>query len=149
MTFEKTTFIAAPIGEIFRFFAAPQNLARITPPSMRFRVTNGPDLREGDRIEYQLRLLGIPVRWRTRITLWREHEAFADLQERGPYRYWLHTHTFREVEGGVSMHDRVDYELPLGLLGKAVAGWWVRRELRKIFDYREQVIRAHFALAPS
>ncbi|MCU1231013.1 MAG: cell division inhibitor [Acidobacteria bacterium] len=146
MIFEKTTIINAPLADIFRFFGEPQNLARITPPEMRFRVTNGPDrpLREDDRIEYELRLAGIPVRWRTRIATWRDNESFSDFQERGPYKRWLHTHTFREVAGGVEMHDHVDYELPLGWLGRAVAGWWVRRELARIFAHRAKVIRETF-----
>lgn len=146
MIFEKTTTIVAPLAEVFRFFAEPGNLARITPPQMRFRVTNGPGrpLRAGDRIEYEMRILGIPVRWRTLINSWRENESFSDLQERGPYRSWLHTHTFRAVAGGVEMRDHVDYELSLGWIGRLAAGWWVRRELARIFAYRESVIRKAF-----
>ena len=140
--FERTTFIAAPVARVFEFFAAPDNLGRITPPEMRFRITDGPGrpLREGDRIRYAMRVFGLPVRWTTLITIWRDGEVFADLQERGPYRYWLHTHTFREVPGGVEMHDLVEYDLPLGLLGRLVAGRLVARQLEKIFDHRARVI---------
>jgi ligand-binding SRPBCC domain-containing protein len=146
VTFEQTTLLAAPLDEVFRFFSAPQNLAVLTPPKMRFRITDGPDrpLREGDRIDYEIRILGIPLQWRTRITAWRENEMFADLQERGPYKLWLHTHTFRAVPGGVEMHDRVDYELPFGWLGRLVAGWWVEREIRGIFAFRERAMAARF-----
>lgn len=142
--FERTTFIDAPLDVVFDFFGAPENLGHITPPSMRFRITSGPNrrLREGDRIEYSLRVFGvIPIRWRTHITVWREGEVFADLQERGPYKYWLHTHRFSEVAGGVEMHDDVNYELPFGRLGELVAGWLVRRELTRIFDFRGEVVR--------
>lgn len=141
--FERTTFIAAPLDRVFDFFGAPENLGRITPPQMHFRITNGPGRRlcEGDRIEYSLRILGIPLHWRTHITLWRKGEVFADLQERGPYKYWLHTHTFRAVEGGVEMHDNVEYALPLGWLGDFAAGWLVRRELNRIFDFRGEAVK--------
>jgi hypothetical protein len=144
--FERTTFIAAPAARVFEFFAAPANLARITPPRMRFRILGGParNLRQDDRIRYALRVFGLPVRWTTRITIWRDGEVFADLQERGPYRYWLHTHTFREVAGGVEMHDEVEYELPFGLLGDLVAGRLVARQLAEIFDYRARVIAEVF-----
>jgi ligand-binding SRPBCC domain-containing protein len=147
MTFEQTTVIRAPLAQVFTFFSAPQNLARLTPPKMRFRITNGPGraLREGDLIDYEIRILGIPLHWRTRVTAWRENEMFADVQERGPYRKWLHTHTFREVAAGVEMHDRVEYEVPLGWLGQLAAGWWVTREVQAIFAYREQAIAQIFA----
>jgi ligand-binding SRPBCC domain-containing protein len=141
--FERTTFLPARLDRVFEFFGAPENLGRITPASMHFRITRGPDrrLREGDRIEYSLRVFGLPMRWKTHITMWRDGEVFADFQERGPYKYWLHTHRFREVEGGVEMHDAVDYELPLGWLGELIAGKLVRRELNRIFDFRAQAVR--------
>lgn len=143
MIFERTTTIRAPLARVFDFFGEPQNLARITPPSMRFRVVDAPNrrLREGDRIEYRMRFLGVPLRWVSRLTVWRENEAFADRQEAGPFRAWLHSHAFREIEPGVvEMHDRVEYELPLGFLGRLFGGWLVERNLRQVFDYRGEVI---------
>jgi ligand-binding SRPBCC domain-containing protein len=144
--FERTTLLGATIEDVFEFFSGPQNLAVITPPKMRLRVITAPSraLREGDRLEYRFSFLGVPLAWRTRITLWRDNEAFSDFQERGPYRYWLHTHTFRQVPEGVEMTDRVEYSLPFGILGRWVGGWLVRRELEKIFDYRAEAIRRAF-----
>ena len=142
MIFERTTILPAPLPRVFEFFSEPENLARITPPATRFRIVAGPQrrLREGDRIDYALRVFGLPFRWRSRIDAWRENELFADVQERGPYKSWRHTHTFREVAGGVEMHDVVEYELPFGWLGRAVAGRLVRRELEKIFEYRGRAV---------
>lgn len=150
MILERTTLIPAPLPDVFAFFSDPSNLGRITPPEMRFRITRGPSrpLQENDIIEYAIRVAGVPVKWRTRITLWRPNEAFADLQERGPYRFWLHTHTFREIPSGVEMHDHVQYELPLGMLGRIAAGWFVARQLRHVFDYRGEVIRRYFTKSP-
>jgi len=115
----RTTHIAAPVESVFAFFAQPQNLALLTPPRMRFRVVRGPDrsLREGDRIEYAMRMHGIPVRWSSRIVSWRENESFADLQERGPFQRWLHTHRFASTPEGTEMRDEVEYDLPLGIAG--------------------------------
>ena len=142
MIFERTTILPAPLPRVFEFFSEPENLARITPPSTRFRIVAGPRrrLREGDRIEYALRVFGLPFRWASRIEAWRENESFTDVQERGPYKSWRHTHTFREAAGGVEMHDVVEYELPFGWLGRAAAGWLVRRELEKIFEYRGHAV---------
>jgi ligand-binding SRPBCC domain-containing protein len=140
--YERTTILRAPLPRVFEFFAEPGNLARITPVATRFRIVAGPDrcLREGDRIEYRLRVFGLPWRWASRIESWRENEFFSDVQERGPYKSWRHTHTFRETADGVEMYDRVEYELPLGILGRLAAGGLVRRELKKIFGYRGRAI---------
>lgn len=150
-SFERTTRIEAPLSDVFSFFSLHENLQRITPEQMRFRITKSPGarLKEGDRIEYKLRFLGIPLRWTTLITRFRENEVFADLQERGPFRYWLHTHTFRAVRDGaehraVEMHDRVEYELPLGLLGRLFGAHLVARQLRAVFEFRANAIRAAF-----
>lgn len=145
-TLERTTLVAAPLREVFDFFGDPKNLARITPASMGFVITDAParKLREGDRIHYRLRVFGVPIRWTTLITSWRELESFSDLQERGPYRYWHHTHSFREVPEGVEMHDRVEYELPFGIFGRIFGLPIVRGQLKQIFDYRTKVIREVF-----
>jgi ligand-binding SRPBCC domain-containing protein len=138
--------IAAPLPAIFEFFSAPANLGRITPPQMRFRIAHGPDraLRQGDRIQYVFRIFGIPMRWTTLITLWNDCEAFADMQERGPYRYWLHTHTFRQLGAEVEMTDLVEYELPFGLLGRLFGSRLVAPQLEAIFTYRAGVIAEVF-----
>ena len=142
MIFERTTFIPAPPPRVFDFFAQPENLARITPPSTRFRIVAGPArrLREGDRIEYALRLFGLPFRWASRIEAWREGESFADVQERGPYKAWRHTHSFGAVAEGTEMRDHVEYELPFGIVGRLIAGRVVARQLESIFDYRAKSI---------
>lgn len=134
------------IESVFAFFSDPKNLAKITPASLGFRIISAPDrsLRAGDRIEYRIHLAGIPIRWVTLITDWKELDTFVDSQEKGPYKKWIHRHTFIEKDGGVHMQDQVDYELPLGLAGRLVAGWIVRRQVESIFDYRNAVIGRFF-----
>ena len=145
-TYRASTFIAAPLSDVFAFFSDPANLGRITPPEMRFHITNAPagPLHAGDRIDYSIRIFGLPMRWTTLIDSWTDNASFSDLQERGPYRYWRHVHTFRAVDGGVQMEDEVEYELPLGTIGQLFAGWIVKREVEKIFAYRGKVIRQVF-----
>jgi len=146
MVFESETVLKAPLNEVWRFFSDPRNLARITPPSLRFRIVDAPDrsLRRDDRVVYRIRILGIPMTWVTRITDWDEERMFADAQEKGPYRTWVHTHTFERLDDGVRMRDRVHYELPLGFAGRVAGGWFVRRQVRTIFAFRERTIQGIF-----
>ena len=72
----------------------------------------------GALIDYQLRLHGLPVCWRTLISVWEPPVRFIDLQIKGPYAHWEHSHTFEPVgEQAVVIGDRVRYALPLGPLG--------------------------------
>jgi len=138
---DRETIVRAPLPEVFAFFSRPENLARITPPDLGFRIVRGTNrtLRARDRIEYRIRVSGFPLAWITLITEWVENVRFSDLQEKGPYRYWLHTHVFESVAEGVRMRDRVEYELPFGLPGELLGAPFVLRSLNRIFDYRSRV----------
>jgi ligand-binding SRPBCC domain-containing protein len=141
---EREQWIPRPLPIVFDFFARAENLGRITPPWMHFRIrTPLPiEMGMGARIDYTIRLAGLPMRWRTRITQWDPGRRFADAQERGPYALWEHTHEFAARDGGVLVADRVRYALPLGPLGRAAHALAVRATLAAIFDHRFRRIRA-------
>lgn len=136
-------FLPAPPARVFPFFADAFNLERITPPWLGFRVLTPVPIAmaAGARIDYRLRLAGVPLRWRTVIREWKPDESFVDEQERGPYALWRHEHRFVPVGDGTLMTDVVRYRLPLGPLGRAVHAVAVRGALAAIFDHRFQAIR--------
>ncbi len=134
---------------VFRFFADAANLQEITPPYLHFRIVTPQPIvmRPGALIEYRLRLRGIPIRWLTRIDEWQPGVRFVDSQVRGPYAFWQHTHEFEPAgEDETQMRDVVRYAIPLGILGKVANRVVVRRDLERIFDYREAAV-AECALA--
>ena len=137
-----TLELPLPIEAVFPFFAAAENLERITPPELRFRIlTPLPvDLRQGALLEYRLRLFGLPFRWLTEIAVWDPPHRFIDVQRRGPYELWLHTHTFTSTHAGTLIDDHVRYLLPLSPVSD-VAFPLVRRQLERIFSYRREAVR--------
>jgi ligand-binding SRPBCC domain-containing protein len=124
------------------FFSRAENLPRITPPWLSFEVrTPGSiEIRDGTLLDYTIRWMGVPVRWRTRIIDWSPPRQFIDLQLRGPYALWHHQHVFEPVEDGVSCRDRVLYKLPAGPLGRVAHAAMVKRQLTEIFRFRRKVI---------
>ena len=138
--------IDRPRNQVFSFFERPENLARITPPSMRFRIlTPGPiTMAAGALIDYTVRIFGIRRRWTTRIESYDRPNEFVDVQLRGPYTFWRHTHRFEDVTEGTRMIDRVDYIVPFGLSGRLAHKFFIKRRLRDIFDYRSRKIREIF-----
>ena len=143
-----TQVIPRPIDEVFAFFSAPDNLARLTPANLGFEFrTADRTMRKGLRIEYRIRpLLGIPLTWHTLIDAYDPPNGFRDVAIRSPYRGWRHRHSFESVQGGTLMIDQVDYSLPFGFLGDLIHRFVVRGELIRIFHHRAQVISA--ALRP-
>ncbi len=130
-------------SEVFRFFADAGNLQTITPPGLKFEVlTPAPVvLRPGTLIDYRITVHGLPIRWRTEIAEWDPPHQFVDVQLRGPYTLWRHTHTFEESDGGTLCRDRVRYR-PRG--GALVHWLFVRRDVERIFQYRQQRLQALF-----
>jgi len=133
----RTQLIPRPLGETFAFFSDAHNLEAITPPWLHFRILEAPgQVRRGALLRYRLRLFGVPVRWKTEIVDWRPPRSFTDLQLRGPYRLWEHTHRFRAVAGGTEMHDFVRYRVSGGPLAPLAARLFVGRWVEEIFSYR-------------
>ena len=99
-------------------------------------------MERGLTLDYRVRILGVPRRWRSRITEYDPPHRFRDVQLIGPYRRWDHRHRFRAENGGTTVEDTVEYEIPLGPLGAIVHRLVVRRQLEAIFDYRRARVEA-------
>jgi ligand-binding SRPBCC domain-containing protein len=147
---ERSLVVPRPRSEVFAFFADPRNLEAITPAFLRFSIIPPvpTSLEVGSRIDYGLSLFGIPFHWQTRIAAWVPGFRFVDVQDRGPYALWHHTHTFADVEGGTRVDDRVEYRLPLGALGAVAHPVMVRRTLARIFDHRQERVASLLGAAP-
>jgi ligand-binding SRPBCC domain-containing protein len=148
-TLQREQWVARPRERLFPFFAQPENLALITPPSLRFRLlTPGPvTMEKGRVIDYTIRVMGLPTRWRTLITRYDPPRCFVDEQVSGPYSFWHHTHRFEQRDGGTLLFDEVQYALPILLFGPArdlLHTLYVRPALEQIFDYRQQVFQEMF-----
>ncbi len=134
-----TLEVARPIEEVFAFFSEARNLERLTPDFLNFNIQSAPTrgLEDGSIIEYRLKVHGLPIFWRTRITGWSPPFFFRDEQLRGPYRYWIHEHSFEETDGGTRIKDFVRYQ-PLG--GFITNSLFVQRDIEAIFRYRHKTL---------
>ena len=143
---EREQRLTASPEQVFAFFSDAANLDALTPPWVGFQFLTPPpiEMRSGALIEYRLRLAGVPLRWRTRVVHWDPPCGFVDVQERGPYALWEHTHDFAPDASGVWMRDLVRYALPLGPLGQIAHALAVRAALAAIFDFRFARIRERF-----
>ncbi len=142
--FHAEQFLPRPLDEVFPFFAKAGNLEVLTPPWLKFEVLTPEPIamHPGALIDYRIKIHGMPIRWRTEIVEWDPPHRFIDVQLRGPYRLWHHTHMFAEQDGGTMCRDKVRYHP----LGGAVMNWlFVRGDIEKIFAYRREQLAARFS----
>jgi hypothetical protein len=139
---ESEQWVPAPLDEVFSFFSDAFNLETITPSWLSFSVlTPAPvPMRVGQRIDYRLKVRGVPMRWQSEITAWEPPYRFVDEQRRGPYKRWHHEHLFMERGGGTVIFDRVEYALYGGPLAPLVHALIVRADVERIFRYRAEEI---------
>lgn len=145
---EATQFLSGSRDEIFAFFSDAFQLETLTPDWLNFSVLTPPPIHitEGTLIDYKLRVHHIPLHWESRINEWEPPVRFVDEQIHGPYRYWHHEHRFEEAPAGTICHDVVDYDVYGGTLINAM---FVRRDLLKIFKYRQDKLHKLFPDAKS
>jgi ligand-binding SRPBCC domain-containing protein len=141
MRLDAEQWLPRPRDEIFAFFSNAANLEALTPPWLRFRILNPAVIIEaGARIDYRLTLHGIPLRWQSEISRWDPPKSFVDQQRKGPYRRWVHTHTFAAERGGTRVRDSVEFAMRFEWL----VGGLVMRDVRKIFAFRQQALATRF-----
>ena len=129
--------------DIFDFFASAENLERLTPPWLNFKIISSLPINMdvGTVIEYEIKLHGIPIRWESEITLWDPPHRFCDIQRKGPYKKWVHEHIFETSDVGTLVKDKVNYEV---IGGNLINKLFVKNDLAKIFNYRQATLLTIF-----
>lgn len=143
MKFIKESLIAARPERVFAFHELPDALARLTPPWEKARVVQpAPDLQVGSTAIVETRMFGLfTVRWVAKHTLYDPPRMFEDVQVSGPFHFWRHRHIVEPHQDGSILRDDVEYQPPLGFIGRMFAPLLVVPRLRRLFEYRHQVTR--------
>jgi ligand-binding SRPBCC domain-containing protein len=142
-TLRSEIWLPRPLEEVFAFFAEVRNLQDITPEWLDFEIlTPTPIVMcAGALIDYRLKVHGFTIRWQSEITVWEPPRRFVDEQRRGPYRLWIHEHSFETRDGGTLVSDSVRYAAPGGVLMEWL---FVRRDVERIFQFRRDKLLVLF-----
>lgn len=145
--FESKLNINKPINEVFDFFCKAENLQKLTPSNLDFKIlTELPvKMQKGTLIDYKIKLYGIPVLWKTEITKWDPPYEFEDTQLKGPYKLWKHRHIFKSVGDNTEMRDVVEYNPKGWPFNSVLNKFFVKKEIEKIFSFREERILSFFS----
>lgn len=145
-TFKSTTILNSKIDKVFNFFCKAENLQKLTPQSLEFRILSEIpiEMKKGAVIDYKIKLYGISVKWKTEITAWNPPFEFEDTQLKGPYKLWKHSHIFKDLGEKTEMTDIVEYNPKGWPFNSLLNHFFVRKEVEKIFSYREEKILSVF-----
>jgi ligand-binding SRPBCC domain-containing protein len=143
MRFVKESRIGAPPSAVFAFHESPGALERLMPPWEKVELEEGGgSIKPGSRVVLKTWLGPLPLRWVAEHTEYEPGRMFADRQVSGPFASWSHRHLFLDDGvGGTILRDEVEYQPPLGWLGRWFASGLVEEKLRKMFDYRHETTR--------
>jgi len=146
-TISREISVKRPIEEVFDFFAKAENLNIITPPELNFKIlTPMPiEMKQGTLIDYRIKLSGVPFKWKTEITNWEPPFRFVDTQLKGPYKIWIHEHTFCSHLNTTIIKDEVTYLPPGWIMEPVIHKLTVKKKLERIFDYRTEKIKSIFS----
>lgn len=149
--FTRESVFRATVAEVFAFHEAPDALESLTPPWERVRILRrGGSLLPGARVTMAVRIGPFWRTWEAEHTRYRKDAFFEDVQVRGPFARWRHLHRFEEAPGGCCrLIDEIEYELPLGALGRVAGGRLVERKLERLFAFRHEVTRRAVERGPS
>ena len=140
MRFTKESVIHASPERVFAFHEQPDVLSLLIPPWESARVIQAAKISDiGAQAIIETKIFGpFTAQWVAEHTVYQPPRLFEDVQIKGPFRSWRHRHIIESHMDGAILRDEVDYEPPLGFLGRAFAPLVVQTRLQKLFDYRHE-----------
>ena len=140
-----TLEIARPIADLFAFLARPKNLVQLAPPDFHLELVTGPEWMErGARLVWKGRRWGISQNLIQEVATFELDKQIVVEQKKGPFARWIHAHQFETIDTGTRLHERIDFDPPSGLLGRLISADFIRKDLDKLFAYRQLKLKEIF-----
>lgn len=143
MKFIKQSIIKAAPDRVFAFHELPDAFQRLMPPWEKAKIIQPPtSLEVGVRVIIEITVLGlVKQKIIAEHTKYEPPRMFEDTLIQSPFKSWRHQHIVKPHAEGAILLDEIEYELPLGLLGRFAAPFAVVPKLRKMFEYRHKVTK--------
>lgn len=129
---------------LFAWHERPGAFERLTPAWMPARVlAREGGIREGATVRLAVPVGPLALRWDVRHEGYLPGREFRDVQTRGPFAAWSHTHRTEPVDAAQSvLEDRIRFRLPMGPMGALVAGAYTRTQLARLLRWRHALTAA-------
>ena len=139
INYEHKTHVNSNVEDTFAWHERKGSFRRLMPPwEVAEEVRADDTLEEGAQRIFRFPMGPIKMKWIARHSKYNPPHSFEDDMLKGPFKSWHHKHQFSQNEDGTSVVlDKVNYRLPMGFLGKLVAGKMVRKRIERMFYARQ------------
>ena len=135
------------VEELYRFHSRPGALERLLPPWDGSEVVwKQGGIAPGGKVLVKLRQGPFTIDWEAHHIEEEPGVMFRDIQHRGPFSLFRHTHIFSATPEGSRLTDSIEFALPGQRFLPQLASCHIHRDLQRIFTYREHVLREDLAL---
>lgn len=143
--FIQSVEIEAELGELFQFHLDTNNLPKISPgfPKASIKSISDIPLKKGSSVTVTLNFIVFKTDWQILVDEVIENKLIVDLQMKGLFEYWSHSHIFEAKNDKVVMTDRVEFIPPFGIVGKLLLPF-VQLQLKFMFKYRHRKTKQLF-----
>lgn len=77
------------------------------------------------------------INYVARHVAYEKNRLFVDIQEKGPFKRYRHSHIFSSYNGGSKLTDKIEYKMPFHLFTKQFA----HKKFYRMFEYRHTVTK--------
>jgi len=140
-TFSYASVFPCSPQELYNWHSREGALERLIPPWENTSVIQRRGgIAPGGTATLKLHAGPIPYRWFAEHIIDEPGKVFKDIQTRGPFAQWEHTHLFHEHPEGCQLEDRIQFKLPAHSLLPGFAPAQVEKMLQRIFSYRHRTL---------
>ncbi len=134
-------------AELYAWHSRPGALERLLPPWDDTTVLSREGgIAPGGRVYLKMHFGPITLQYHGRHTENIPGKMFRDIQEKGPFAHWSHSHFFQDTSSGAELRDEVEFSLPGHTFVPESIKLLVTEKLARMFHYREKVLREDILL---
>ncbi|WP_233148387.1 TIGR01777 family oxidoreductase [Rhodopirellula sp. MGV] len=147
--FVASTTLPVSAETAFAYHERQGALERLIPPWQSVEVVSSDkSLKPGSVVVLKVSIGPASKTWVAEHVDYQRPDFFADTQRSGPFAAWNHRHEFlSSSDQRCVLRDRVEYELPMGTIGRLFGSDLARRQLESMFAYRHRVTLDDLRLA--
>lgn len=141
--------LPADADTAFEWHKRPGAMERLLPPWEEIKILSREGgIKDGDKISLKMSWGPFEFNWDLKHQDYMEGRQFCDVQENGPFRYWIHRHIFRPIEDSEysTLKDAIDYRLPMGMIGRFLGKNSMTKKLNRVFGYRHEITKKDLKL---